>query len=134
MPVPAAMVMTILSAVVLGWSGSCAAQMYRPERLQSFDDAPASNLMLSSAAVRALDSDFDDLRALGAFGGGKRGVDRFPRPVEVEGPRWTLYGRFYLLNFRNHIDEPEARMQFTWRRTGPRIAGSRIYVGAQFRF
>lgn len=134
MPRPAAIVMPFLSAVLLGWTGSCGAQMYRPERLLASDHGPAANLMLSSAAVRALDAELDDLRALGAFGGGKRGIDRFPRPVEVEGPRWTVYGRFYLVNFRNHIDEPDARMQFTWRRTGPRISGSRIYIGAHFRF
>jgi hypothetical protein len=132
MPVPAPIVMTLLS--VLLWPGSCAAQMYRPEPLQSFDAAPATTLMLSSAAVRALDADLEELRAPGAFGGGKRGIDRFPRPADEEGPKWTLYGRFYLVNFRNEVDEPGARTQFTWRRTGPRIAGSRIYVGAHFRF
>jgi hypothetical protein len=66
------------------------------------------------------------------FAQGKRGIQRLPRPDDDGG--WTLYGRFYLVNFKNELDEPEARMRFTVRRTGPRISNARVYVGVVIRF
>lgn len=119
-------VVTFLSTVVLGWPSLSGAQMYRPEH--AIVDGPLANLPLSRDAVEALNAELnEDLRALGAFGGGKRGIDRFPRHGEAASG-WKVYGRFYLFNFKNEIED-EGGTSISWRKFGPKIGGARIYVG-----
>lgn len=112
-----------------------AAQLYRPERLHPSEAAaPMLNLSLSPASIQALNDELeDDLRALDAFSGGRRGIDRFPRGHEAHGS-WRLYGRFYLVNFQNKIDRPGSSTSFTWRRTGPKIGGTRIFIAVHRKF
>lgn len=111
-----------------------ASQLYRPERLHPADGGPSLTLMLSSSGVHAINTEFDDdFRALDAFNGGKRGIDRFPRGYEANGG-WKLYGRFYLVNFQNNLDQRESATKFSWRRSGPKIAGSRIFIAVHRKF
>jgi hypothetical protein len=70
-----------------------------------------------------------ELRALDAFGG-KRGDGL--RRLERPGP-WILYGRLGVANFENPLDAHGGGMQFSWHRTGPRLAG-KIYIGIHRRF
>jgi hypothetical protein len=111
------------AALALGAPVDCAAE-----------DAPELNLSLSSAAVDALNRDFeDDFRTLDAFGSGRRGIDRFPRDHLAAG-NWKVYGRFFLVNFQNEIGNPTDTTRITWRRTGPSIKKSRIYIGFHRQF
>lgn len=94
--------------------------------------APPHVLGFSPSVVRALDHEHVmDLQGLDAFSGKRRSTDGF-RPLERPGP-WKLYGRLGLLNFQNELEPQSSGMQFTWRRTGPRLGG-RIYVGIHRRF
>jgi hypothetical protein len=113
----------------------CQAQMYRPEQLQSSEAYGATlHQSLSYAAIQQLNTDLnEDIRAMDAFGGRRRGIDRFPRGYEANGG-WKLYGRVYLLNFANEIERSDSSTRFTWRRTGPGITKSRIYVAFTRRF
>lgn len=70
-----------------------------------------------------------DLQALDASGWKQRA--EILRRLERPGP-WTLYGGLGLLNFRNQIDPESSGLQFSWRRTGPRIG--KIHIGIQRRF
>jgi hypothetical protein len=121
-------VVTIVSALAaLGAATDCAAQMYRPERPAARESGPGLNLHLSSAGVDALNAEFDeDIRILGAFAQ-KRGIDRLPSAVQLHG-EWKLYGRFYLVNFQHRMDDDEAKTRWSWRRSGPRVGGARIYI------
>jgi hypothetical protein len=120
-------VVTIVSVLALGWPAHCAAQMYRPERAATPQDGPSVNLQLSMAAIDVLNAELDDdFRTLDAFSK-KRGIDRLPTAAQLHG-EWKLYGRFYLVNFQNKLDEPETVTRFTWRRSGPRVGGARIYI------
>jgi hypothetical protein len=117
--------MTFASVAALGWPLASSAQLYRPEPVVA--DGPAANLALSRDAVDALNAQFEeDVRALGAFAGGKRGVDRFPREGELKPDGWKFYGRVYLFNFKK---EEEGDGQISWRKLGPKIGGARIYIG-----
>lgn len=119
-------VLTFASALAL-IPVSCAAQMYRPD-FARVESSPEANLPLSAAQIDALNREFDDdARALDAFGGGKRGIDRFPRE-HIAPSGWKLYGRMYLVNFQNRIGDDEDSTRFTWRRTGPRINKCRLYI------
>jgi hypothetical protein len=121
-------VVTIASALAaLGWGAACEAQMYRPERPAVRDFGPGVTLQLSPAGIDALNAEFDeDVRILDAFAK-KRGMDRLPSSVQLHG-EWKLYGRLYLVNFQHRIDDAEAKTSWTWRRSGPRISGARIYI------
>jgi hypothetical protein len=120
-------VVTIASALALWWPASCPAQMYRPERLPTTQYGPGFALNLSSASVDALNAEFDDdFRTLDAFAK-RRGIDRLPSTAQLHG-EWKLYGRVYLVNFQHKIDQDENATRFTWRRSGPRIGGARIYI------
>jgi hypothetical protein len=70
-----------------------------------------------------------DLRALDAFGGQRS--DGLRRPERPE--PWMLYGRLGVANFENRLDAHGDGMHFSWRRTGPRLAG-KIYIGIHRRF
>ena len=127
---------TSVTVWLLSLSGSAAAQSYRPESFERPEAAPGLNLGLSSALVQSLNSERDyDIRSFEAFGGGKRGIDRFGAGHISERPeRWRLYGRFYVLNFQNTLGEtPFMQTQVTFRRTGPGIAG-RVYIGITKRY
>jgi hypothetical protein len=127
---------TSVTVWLLSLSAGAAAQSYRPESFERPEAAPALSLGLSSTLVQSLNSERDyDIRSFEAFGGGKRGIDRFGAghtSERIEG--WKFYGRFYLLNFQNVLGEtPLAETQITFRRTGPGIAG-RVYVGVTKRW
>ena len=127
--------MTLVSALALGVPAYCAAQAYRPDFSLAAEPAPGVNLALSAAAIDSLNREFDDdFRALDAFGSGKRGMDRFPRGQVAKQQSWKLYGRFYLVNFQNKIGIPGDETRFTWRRTGPGIRKSRIYIAVHRQF
>ncbi len=100
-------VVTIVSVLALAWPASSAAQMYQPERPQ-MHAGPGLDFQLNAFSK-------------------KRGIDRLPSAAQLHG-EWKLYGRVYLVNFQNKIDEPESTTRFTWRRTGPRISDTRIYI------
>ena len=121
-------------AVLLCAGADAAAQSYRPESFARPEAGPALAFGLGPSAVQQLNSELDaDFQALGAFRG-KR-VDDYAgsRWRESAGP-WSVYGRFYLINFRNQIGEQAfADTDVTWRRTGPSLAG-RIYIGIHRRF
>lgn len=120
-------VVTLVTATAVAWAAECAAQMYRPERPLVRDYGPALTINLSSASVDALNAGFDeDIRSLDAFAK-KRGIDRLPSAAQLHG-EWKLYGRFYLVNFRHKLDDDEARTRWTWRRSGPRVPGARVYI------
>ncbi len=120
-------VVTILSALALGWPATCAAQMYRPARGNPLELGPNANHALSPGAIDALNAELDDdFRQLDAFAK-RRGIDRLPDAAQIHG-EWKLYGRFYLVNFQNKLEDSEASMRFTWRRSGPRIGGARVYI------
>jgi hypothetical protein len=93
------------------------------------------NLSLSSASIQVLNDELDDdLRALDAFSNMKRrGMDSLRTSYEAKGG-WKLYGRVYLVNFQNNINDREASTRFSWRRSGPKIAGSRIFVAVHRKF
>ncbi len=134
--IAAALVMTGLAAALLFFASSAAAQSYRPEFFERPDRSPALAMSMSSSATDALNYELDaDFRAMDAFGGGKRGVDRFGPAGGGNRPGgWNFYGRFGLLNFRNQLGEqPLVETQITWRRTGPAIAG-RYYIGIHKQF
>jgi len=118
-------------ALLLVVAVEAAAQAYRPASLDRVEQARPHLPGLSPSAVRAMDQEHEmDLQALDAFEG-KRRADLF-RPLERPGP-WKLYGRFGLVNFQYQLDPDSSGMQFTWRRTGPGLAG-KIYVGIHRRF
>jgi hypothetical protein len=121
-------VVTIVTALAaVAWAAECVAQTYRPERPLARDYGPGLTINFSPAAVDALNAGFDeDLRALDAFAK-KRGIDRLPSAAQLHG-EWKLYGRFYLVNFQHKLDDEEARTRWTWRRSGPRVPGARVYI------
>jgi hypothetical protein len=121
------LVMTVVSAMALGWSGACHSQMYRPDRGSAFLDAPEGNLALSSAQIDALNAELDeDFRQLDAFAK-RRGMNRLPDAAQLYG-EWKLYGRFYLVNFQHKMEDADASTRFTWRRSGPRVGKARIFI------
>ena len=124
--------MTFATALALGVPAFCAAQMYRPGF--AAETAPDANVAMSVAEIDALNRELDDdVRALDSFGGGKRGIDRIPRG-HVGSQGWKLYGRVFLLNFQNEIGNDEDRTRITFRRTGPRLRKSRLYIGIHRQF
>jgi hypothetical protein len=121
---------TFFSAA-LAVAGECAAQA---QGMAGFEDRPELHQSLSRAAIDSLQRDFEhDFRVLDSFGGGRRGIDRFPRD-HVSAQNWKLYGRFYLVNFQNEIGNASDETRFTWRRTGPGIKKSRVYIGFHRQF
>lgn len=121
-----AVVTIVIAMTAVAWPAECAAQMYRPERPLARDYGPGLTINFSSASVDALNAGFDeDIRSLDAFAK-KRGIDRLPSSAQLYG-EWKLYGRFYLVNFQHKLDEDEAT-RWTWRRSGPRVRGARVYI------
>ena len=129
----------IAAAMALACAGQSAAQVYQPESFGSFerfDSMPSLALDMSSSAVRALeDEHYQDLRALDAFRGGKRAIDRFSDQVLQRPKPWTLYGRLGVLNFQNALEpgEREGGTKFSLRKTGPKLSG-KIYIGIHRQF
>ena len=121
-------------AALLCACADAAAQPYRPESFGRPEASPALALGLALSAIQVLNNELDaDFEALGAFRG-KRVDDYGLNRVRDGTNRWSLYGRFGLMNFRNQIgQQPIADTEFTWRRTGPSLTG-RIYVGIHRRF
>jgi hypothetical protein len=74
----------------------------------------------------------DDLDAIEAFSFSKRRAQG-PNPV-IQQERWTLYGRFGLVRFRNDFDPNGVGAQVTWRNTGPGLGGKKLFIGFQRRF
>ena len=67
--------------------------------------------------------------------GGKRGVDPFERSLEQRPQAWTLFGRLGVINYQNQLERDDGSGgQFTLRRSGPSIGGTRISVGIRRRF
>ena len=126
-------------AVALACAAESAAQVYRPEsfhHFDRFDSMPSLALGMSPSAVRALeDEQRQDLRALDAFRGGKRAIDRFSDQVLQQPKPWMLYGRLGVLNFQNALEpgERESGTKFSLRSTGPRLRG-KIYIGIHRQF
>src|SRR6185503_14463254 len=107
--------------------------MYRPEALGA---SPVPPLAMGLSAPPSLDI-FDserggDIFAFEVFGGHRR-LDRFSvsNAIDRPGP-WVFYGRFYVLNFQNPLNE-DSGIRVGFGRTGPSIAG-RIYIGIRKRF
>src|SRR5688500_1317869 len=129
----------LAAAMALACAGESAAQVYQPESFQGFDrfdSMPGLMLGVSPSAVRALEDEHrQDLRALDAFRGGKRAIDRFSDQVLQQPKPWTLYGRLGVLNFQNALEpgERESGTKFSLRSTGPRLRG-KIYIGIHRQF
>src|SRR6267143_620304 len=82
---------------------------------------------------QALASEFDEVNGVDLFGG-KRRVDPFDRSLEQR-QAWTLFGRLGAINYQNQLDRDSGSGgQFTLKRAGPGIGGTRIYVGIRRRF
>jgi len=78
--------------------------------------------------------EFDEVHGFDAFGG-KRRVDPFDRSLEQRPQAWTLFGRLGVINYQNQLDRDSGSGgQFTLKRSGPSIGGTRIYVGIRRRF
>ena len=119
-----------LAALLLVVAGEAAAQVYHPAELDQVEQAPLLVLRHAPDAMRVLEPDMD-LRALNSGYGNKRPA----AAVNVERlQRWTLYGRYGLLNFRNELDPQSTGVQFTWRRTGPGSSGKKIFIGISRNF
>ena len=119
-----------LTALLLAVAGEAAAQVYHPAELDRVEQAPPLVLRHSPDAMRVLEPDMD-LRALNGGYGNRRPA----AAVNVERlQRWTLYGRYQLLNFKNELDPQSTGVQFTWRRTGPGSSGKKLFVGISRNF
>jgi hypothetical protein len=55
--------------------------------------------------------------------------------LEQRPQAWTLFGRLGAINYQNQLDRDSGSGgQFTLKRSGPSIGGTRIYVGIRRRF
>jgi hypothetical protein len=115
-------------ALLAACAGEAAAQAYPPQALERFEAAPPLALQLSPFGMREL----DELHGVDLFGG-KRRVDPFDRSLEQRPQAWTLFGRLGVINYQNQLDR-DSGGQFTLKRSGPGIGGTRIYVGIRRRF
>jgi len=67
--------------------------------------------------------------------GGKRGVDPFERSLEQRSQAWTLFGRLGVIHYQNQLDpDGGSGGQFTLKRSGPSLGGTRISFGLRRRF
>ena len=111
-------------------AGEAAAQAYPPQALERFEAAPPLALQLSPFGMHEI----DELHGVDMFGG-KRRVDPFDRSLEQRPQAWTLFGRLGVINYQNQLDRDSGSGgQFTLKRAGPSIGGTRIYVGIRRRF
>src|SRR5439155_1092421 len=107
-----------------------AAQAYSPQALERFEAAPPLALQLSPSGMREL----DELHGVDMFGG-KRRVDPFERSLEQRPQAWMLFGRLGVINYQNQLDpDGGSGGQFTLKRSGPSIGGTRISFGLRRRF
>jgi hypothetical protein len=120
-------------ALLLVVAADAAAQVMPGER-PAFGSMPSLALGLSPAGVRALNEEFDELHALGAFAGRSRRVDRFTSG-DLEKPKhWMLYGRLGIFNFQDFLErERSDGVRITLKRTGPKLTG-RFYIGIHREF
>jgi len=125
-----------VAALLLIVATEAGAQAYSPVSPSlDYADLPPYTLSSSQSVIRALNHEREaDLQMLSTFDGKKRSTDRSSRSSRVLDRQgsWAVYGRLGLLNFRNEL-QSESDMQFTWRKTGPRLGG-KIYVGIHRRF
>jgi hypothetical protein len=90
--------------------------------------------LLAACAAPPLALEFDDPHGVDLFGG-KRRVDPFDRSLEQRPQAWTLFGRLGAINYQNQLDRDSGSGgQFTLKRSGPSIGGSRISFGFRRRF
>ena len=112
------------------YAGEAAAQAYSPQALERFEAAPPLALQLSPFGMREL----DELHGVDMFGG-KRRVDPFERSLEQGPQAWMLFGRLGVINYQNQLDpDGGSGGQFTLKRSGPSIGGTRISFGLRRRF
>jgi hypothetical protein len=115
-------------------AGEAAAQAYLPQALERFEAAPPLALQLAPSGMRSLQNELDELHGVDMFGG-KRRVDPFDRSLEQRPQAWTLFGRLGLINYQNQLDRDSGSGgQFTLKRSGPSIGGTRISFGLRRRF
>src|SRR5258708_4426141 len=103
--IPALLVMTAVTAAAACVSSAARAKQYRREFTERPGQAPSLATSLSPSAIDLLNYELnEDVLALDAFGGGKRGLGRFTTSGGSNRPRpWTFYGRFGLVNFQNRF-------------------------------
>ncbi len=117
-------------ALLAACAGEAAAQAYPPQALERFEAAPPLALQLSPFGMHEI----DELHGVDMFGG-KRRVDPFDRSLEQRPQAWTLFGRLGAINYQNQLDRDSGSGgQFTLKRSGPSIGGSRISFGLRRRF
>jgi len=117
-------------ALLAVYAGEAAAQAYSPQALERFEAAPPLALQLSPYGMREL----DELHGVDMFGG-KRRVDPFERSLEQGPQAWTLFGRLGVINYQNQLDpDGGSGGQFTIKRSGPSVGGTRISFGLRRRF
>jgi hypothetical protein len=125
------------ATVALLFASEVSAQMYRPEALDPAAVPHPLAMGLSPQAIDVFDSQRGgDIFAFEVFGGHRR-LDQFnvSNVIDRPGP-WVFYGRFYVVNFQNQLNEDSgisSGVRLGFSRTGPSIAG-RIYVGIRKRF
>jgi len=122
--------MASVMALLAACAGEAAAQAYSPHALERFEAAPPLALQLSPFGMHEL----DELHGVDMFGG-KRRVDPFERSLEQRPQAWTLFGRLGVINYQNQLDRDSGSGgEFTLKRSGPGIGGTRISVGIRRRF
>jgi len=122
--------MPSVMALLAFCAGEAAAQAYPPQALERIEAAPPLVLQLSPLGMREL----DELHGVDMFGG-KRRVDPFDRSLEQRPQAWTLFGRLGVINYQNPLDRDSGSGgQFTLKRSGPSIGGTRISLGLWRRF
>jgi len=117
-------------ALIAVCASEAAAQAYTPQALERFEAAPPLALQLSPSGMREL----DELHGVDMFGGTRR-LDPFERSLEQRPQAWTLFGRLGVVNYQNPLDSDSGSGgQFTLKRSGPSVGGTRISVGLRRRF
>ena len=111
-------------------AGEAAAQAYPPQALERFEAAPPLALQLLPSGMH----EFDELHGVDMFGG-KRRVDPLDRSLEQRPQAWMLFGRLGAINYQNQLDrDGGSGGQFTLKRSGPSVGGTRISFGLRRRF
>ena len=119
-----------IMALLANCAGEAAAQAYPPHALERFEAAPPLALQLLPSGMH----EFDELHGVDMFGG-KRRVDPFERSLEQRPQAWTLFGRLGVINYQNQLDRDSGSGgQFTLKRSGPSVGGTRISFGLRRRF
>ena len=119
-----------IMALLANCAGEAAAQAYPPHALERFEAAPPLALQLLPSGMH----EFDELHGVDMFGG-KRRVDPLDRSLEQRPQAWTLFGRLGAINYQNEFDRDSGSGgQFTLKRSGPSVGGTRISFGLRRRF